>query len=424
VIKINPLVISFGWVIVCTFGNCKLKAMYGKLQEHLQKELQEIKDAGLFKSERIITTPQDALIKISTGQEVVNFCANNYLGLSSHPRVVKAAKDAIDSHGFGMSSVRFICGTQDIHKELEERIAEFHHTEDTILYAAAFDANGGVFEPLLTKEDAIISDSLNHASIIDGVRLCKAARYRYQNNDMADLEEQLKAASDARFKIIVTDGVFSMDGYVAQIGKICDLADKYDALVMVDECHATGFIGKTGRGSLELRDALGRVDIITGTLGKALGGAMGGFTTGRKEIIDMLRQRSRPYLFSNSLAPSIVGASNEVFKMMNESTELRDQLEQNTTYFKEGLKKIGLDYKDGESAIVPVMLYDAKLSQDMANKLLEEGIYVIGFFYPVVPKDQARIRVQLSAAHTKEHLDKALAAFEKVGKELNVIQEA
>lgn len=396
--------------------------MYGKLQEHLQKELEEIKNAGLFKSERIITTQQDAVIKISTGQEVVNFCSNNYLGLSSHPRVVKAAKDTIDSHGFGMSSVRFICGTQDIHKELEERIADFHQTDDTILYAAAFDANGGVFEPLLTKEDAIISDSLNHASIIDGVRLCKAARYRYQNNDMADLEEQLKAASDARFKIIVTDGVFSMDGYVAQIGKICDLADKYDALVMVDECHATGFIGKTGRGSIELRNALGRVDIITGTLGKALGGAMGGFTTGRKEIVELLRQRSRPYLFSNSLAPSIVGASNEVFKMLNDSTELRDKLEENTKYFKAGLKKIGLDYKDGESAIVPVMLYDAKLSQDMANKLLEEGIYVIGFFYPVVPKEQARIRVQLSAAHTKEHLDKALAAFEKVGKELNVIQ--
>ena len=396
--------------------------MYGNIKEHLQKELEQIEQAGLFKSERIITSPQDAEITVSTGEKVLNFCANNYLGLSSHPRVVKAAKDAIDSHGFGMSSVRFICGTQDIHKELEHRIAEFHHTEDTILYAAAFDANGGVFEPLLTAEDAIISDSLNHASIIDGVRLCKAARYRYANNNMEELEEQLIAAKDARFKIIVTDGVFSMDGYVAQIGKICDLADKYDALVMVDECHATGFIGKTGRGSIELRDALGRVDIITGTLGKAMGGAMGGFTTGRKEIIEMLRQKSRPYLFSNSLAPSIVGASIEVFKMINETTELRDRLEWNTNYFKEGMRKIGLDFKDGESAIVPVMLGDAKLSQDMANMLLEEGIYVIGFFYPVVPKDQARIRVQLSAAHTKEHLDKAIAAFEKVGKALNVIK--
>ena len=396
--------------------------MYGKIKEHLQKELEQIEQAGLFKSERIITSPQDAEITVSTGEKVLNFCANNYLGLSSHPRVVKAAKDAIDSHGFGMSSVRFICGTQDIHKELEHRIAEFHHTEDTILYAAAFDANGGVFEPLLTAEDAIISDSLNHASIIDGVRLCKAARYRYANNNMEELEEQLIAAKDARFKIIVTDGVFSMDGYVAQIDKICDLADKYDALVMVDECHATGFIGKTGRGSIELRDALGRVDIITGTLGKAMGGAMGGFTTGRKEIIEMLRQKSRPYLFSNSLAPSIVGASIEVFKMINETTELRDRLEWNTNYFKEGMRKIGLDFKDGESAIVPVMLGDAKLSQDMANMLLEEGIYVIGFFYPVVPKDQARIRVQLSAAHTQEQLDKAIAAFEKVGKALNVIK--
>ena len=396
--------------------------MYGNIKEHLQKELEQIEQAGLFKSERIITSPQDAEITVSTGEKVLNFCANNYLGLSSHPRVVKAAKDAIDSHGFGMSSVRFICGTQDIHKELEHRIAEFHHTEDTILYAAAFDANGGVFEPLLTAEDAIISDSLNHASIIDGVRLCKAARYRYANNNMEELEEQLIAAKDARFKIIVTDGVFSMDGYVAQIDKICDLADKYDALVMVDECHATGFIGKTGRGSIELRDALGRVDIITGTLGKAMGGAMGGFTTGRKEIIEMLRQKSRPYLFSNSLAPSIVGASIEVFKMINETTELRDRLEWNTNYFKEGMRKIGLDFKDGESAIVPVMLGDAKLSQDMANMLLKEGIYVIGFFYPVVPKDQARIRVQLSAAHTKEHLDKAIAAFEKVGKALNVIK--
>lgn len=397
------------------------RLMYGKIQDHLQEELKQIEAAGLFKRERVITTPQDALIRISSGQEVLNFCSNNYLGLSSHPKVMQAAKDAIDSHGFGMSSVRFICGTQDIHKTLEAKIAEFHQTEDTILYAAAFDANGGVFEPLLGQEDAIISDSLNHASIIDGVRLCKAARYRYENNNMEDLEAQLQAASGARFKIIVTDGVFSMDGYVAQIHKICDLADKYDALVMVDECHATGFIGKTGRGSIELRDAMGRVDIITGTLGKAMGGAMGGFTTGKKEIIEILRQRSRPYLFSNSLAPSIVGASIAVFDLLSETTDLRDKLEANTAYFKVGLKKIGLDFKDGESAIVPVMLYDAKLSQVMADKLLEEGIYVIGFFYPVVPKDQARIRVQLSAAHTREHLDKALAAFEKVARELGVI---
>lgn len=395
--------------------------MYGKLEQYLKDELQSIEDAGLFKRERVITSPQGAVITIASGQEVINFCSNNYLGLSSHPKVMQAAKDAIDSHGFGMSSVRFICGTQDIHKTLEKKIADFHQTEDTILYAAAFDANGGVFEPLLGPEDAIISDSLNHASIIDGVRLCKAARFRYANNDMADLETQLKAASEARFKIIVTDGVFSMDGYVAQLDKICDLADKYDALVMVDECHATGFIGKTGRGSVELRNALGRVDIITGTLGKAMGGAMGGFTTGRKEIIEMLRQRSRPYLFSNSLAPSIVGASIAVFDLLNETTELRDILEENTKYFKAGLRKIGLDFKDGESAIVPVMLGDAKLSQVMSDRLLEEGIYVIGFFYPVVPKDQARIRVQLSAAHTKKHLDKALAAFQKVGKELGVI---
>ena len=400
----------------------KRATMYGKLQHFLQDELAAIESAGLFKRERIITSPQDAVITISTGQEVINFCANNYLGLSSHPKVMQAAKDAIDSHGFGMSSVRFICGTQDIHKTLEHKIAEFLGTEDTILYAAAFDANGGVFEPLLGAEDAIISDSLNHASIIDGVRLCKAARYRYENNNMADLEAQLQAASGARFKMIVTDGVFSMDGYVAQLDKICDLADKYDALVMVDECHATGFIGKTGRGSIELRNVIGRVDIITGTLGKALGGAMGGFTTGRKEIIEMLRQRSRPYLFSNSLAPSIVGASIAVFDILNETTDLRDQLEWNTNYFKDGLRKIGLDFKDGESAIVPVMLYDAKLSQVMADKLLAEGIYVIGFFYPVVPKDQARIRVQLSAAHTKAHLDQALAAFEKVGRELGVLK--
>jgi glycine C-acetyltransferase len=396
--------------------------MYGKMQAFLSEELRQIEDAGLFKRERVIISPQDAVIKISTGQEVLNFCSNNYLGLSSHPKVMQAAKDAIDSHGFGMSSVRFICGTQDIHKTLEHKIAEFLHTEDTILYAAAFDANGGVFEPLFGAEDAIISDSLNHASIIDGVRLCKAARFRYANNDMADLEEQLKAASGARFKIIVTDGVFSMDGYVAQLDKICDLADQYDALVMVDECHATGFIGKTGRGSIELRNVLGRVDIITGTLGKALGGAMGGFTTGKREIIELLRQRSRPYLFSNSLAPSIVGASIAVFDILNETTGLRDKLEANTNYFKAGLRRIGLDFKDGESAIVPVMLYDAKLSQVMANRLLEEGIYVIGFFYPVVPKDQARIRVQISAAHEKAHLDQALAAFEKVGRALGVIK--
>jgi glycine C-acetyltransferase len=396
--------------------------MYGDLKDHLQNELAEIEKAGLFKRERIITTPQDAVIKTTEGAEVLNFCANNYLGLSSHPRVLEAAHKTLDTHGFGMSSVRFICGTQDIHKELEAKIAEFLHTEDTILYAAAFDANGGVFEPLLTAEDAIISDSLNHASIIDGVRLCKAARYRYANNDMADLEKQLQAAEGARFKIIVTDGVFSMDGYVAQLDKICDLADKYEALVMVDECHATGFIGKTGRGTVELKNVLGRVDIITGTLGKALGGAMGGFTTGRKEIIEMLRQKSRPYLFSNSLAPTIVGASIEVFNLLSESTELRDKLEWNINYFKEGVKAAGFDYKDGDSAIVPIMLYDAALSQKFADRLLEEGIYVIGFFYPVVPKEQARIRVQLSAGHDKAHLDRAIAAFTKVGKELGVLE--
>ncbi|MDB0058361.1 glycine C-acetyltransferase [Salibacteraceae bacterium] len=395
--------------------------MYGKLKDHLQEELAQITADGLYKKERIITTQQDAVIKVSTGEEVLNFCSNNYLGLSSHPRVVEAAHQALDSHGFGMSSVRFICGTQDIHKELEQKIADFLGTEDTILYAAAFDANGGVFEPLLTKDDAIISDALNHASIIDGVRLCKAARYRYANNDMADLEEQLKAASGARFKIIVTDGVFSMDGYVAQLDKICDLADKYDALVMVDECHATGFIGKTGKGTIELKNVIGRVDIITGTLGKALGGAMGGFTSGRKEIIEILRQRSRPYLFSNSLAPSIVGASNAVFDLLNESTELRDKLEWNVNYFKKEIKAIGFDIKDGDSAIVPIMLYGAALSQTFANKLLEEGVYVIGFFYPVVPKEQARIRVQLSAAHNQTHLDKAIKAFAKIGKELGVI---
>ena len=396
--------------------------MYGDLKDHLQRELADIETAGLFKRERIITTPQDAVIKTTEGEEVLNFCANNYLGLSSHPRVLEAAHKTLDTHGFGMSSVRFICGTQDIHKELEAKIAEFLHTEDTILYAAAFDANGGVFEPLLTAEDAIISDSLNHASIIDGVRLCKAARYRYANNDMADLEKQLQAADGARFKIIVTDGVFSMDGYVAQLDKICDLAEKHDALVMVDECHATGFIGKTGRGTVELKNVLGRVDIITGTLGKALGGAMGGFTTGRKEIIEMLRQKSRPYLFSNSLAPTIVGASIEVFNLLSESTELRDKLEWNINYFKEGVKAAGFDYKDGDSAIVPIMLYDAALSQKFADRLLEEGIYVIGFFYPVVPKEQARIRVQLSAGHNKAHLDRAIAAFTKVGKELGVLE--
>jgi len=400
--------------------------MYGKLQSHLAGELAQIKAAGLFKIERVIASEQGAEITLEDGSKVLNFCANNYLGLSSHPRVVEAAQRAISERGYGMSSVRFICGTQDIHKELEKNIADFHQTDDTILYAAAFDANGGVFEPLLGKEDAIISDALNHASIIDGVRLCKAARYRFKNNDMADLELQLKAACEAgsRFKMIVTDGVFSMDGYVAQIGAICDLADQYDALVMVDECHATGFIGATGRGSVELGKALGRVDIITGTLGKALGGAMGGFTTGRAEIIDILRQRSRPYLFSNSLAPSIVGASIEVFKMLDESTELRDQLAENSAYFKAGLRRIGLKFNDGDSAIVPVMLGDAKLSQVMADELLKEGIYVIGFFFPVVPKDQARIRVQLSAAHTRDHLDRALDAFEKVGRKLGVLETA
>ena len=397
--------------------------MYGNIKTHLQKEIESIKDAGLFKEERIITSPQGAEITLSTGQKVLNFCANNYLGLSSHPDVVQAAKDTLDTHGFGMSSVRFICGTQDIHKELEQKIADFYGTEDTILYAAAFDANGGVFEPLLTAEDAIISDSLNHASIIDGVRLCKAARYRYQNSDMADLEAQLISANEngARFKIIVTDGVFSMDGLVAPLDKICDLADKYDAMVMIDECHATGFIGETGIGTLEEKGVLGRIDIITGTLGKALGGAMGGYTTAKKEIVEILRQRSRPYLFSNSLAPAIVGASIKVFDMLKNDTTLRDKVQWNTTYFKKGIKEAGFDIVDGDSAIVPVMLYDAKLSQKMANMLLEEGIYVIGFFYPVVPKDKARIRVQLSAAHDKNQLDKAISAFIKVGKSLNII---
>ena len=397
--------------------------MYGKIQKHFSNEIQEIKDNGLFKKERIITSPQGAVIKISSGEEVINFCSNNYLGLSDNPEVIQAAKDAMDSHGFGMSSVRFICGTQDIHKTLEQRIADFYQTEDTILYAAAFDANGGVFEPLLTKEDAIISDSLNHASIIDGVRLCKAARYRYKNSDMNDLEQQLIEANKngARFKLIVTDGVFSMDGIVAPLDKICELAEKYDALVMIDECHATGFIGKTGRGTLEEKKVLNKIDIITGTLGKALGGAMGGYTTGKKEIIELLRQRSRPYLFSNSLAPALVGASIKVFDLISNDTQLRDQLENNTNYFKKGMKNAGFEIVEGDSAIVPVMLYDAKLSQTMANLLLDEGIYVIGFFYPVVPKGKARIRVQLSASHNKEHLDKAIRAFVKIGKKLNVI---
>lgn len=397
--------------------------MYGKIQQHLQNELQTITENGLFKKERIITSPQGAEITISTGETVLNFCANNYLGLSSHPEVVQAAKDALDTHGFGMSSVRFICGTQDIHKTLEQKIASFYGTEDTILYAAAFDANGGVFEPLLGEEDAIISDSLNHASIIDGVRLCKAARYRYENNNMADLEQQLIKANEAgaRFKLIVTDGVFSMDGLVAPLDKICNLADQYDAMVMVDECHAAGFIGATGKGTLEAKNVMGRVDIITGTLGKALGGAMGGYTTAKKEVIEILRQRSRPYLFSNSLAPSIVGASIKVFELLEKDTQLRDTLEWNTNYFKKGMKAAGFDIIDGDSAIVPVMLYDAKLAQQMADALLKKGIYVIGFFFPVVPKEKARIRVQLSAAHTQEHLDQAIAAFTEVGKELSVI---
>jgi len=395
--------------------------MYGKLKNQLFEELKSIKESGLYKNERTIVTPQGADIRVSSGDEVINFCANNYLGLSSHPRVIQAAKDSLDTHGFGLSSVRFICGTQDIHKTLEHKLAEFLDTEDTILYAAAFDANGGVFEPLFTKEDAIISDSLNHASIIDGVRLCKAVRYRYNNNDMADLEQKLIESQAQRNRIIVTDGVFSMDGYIAQLDKICDLADKYDALVMVDECHSTGFVGKTGRGTHEYHNVMGRVDIITGTLGKALGGAMGGFTSGRKEIIDMLRQRSRPYLFSNSLAPSIVGSSIEVLDILSNSTELRDKLESNTSYFRSKMTEAGFDIKEGVHPIVPVMLYDAKTSQIMADKLLEEGIYVIGFFFPVVPKEQARIRVQVSAAHTKEHLDKAIAAFTKVGKEMKII---
>lgn len=397
--------------------------MYQSLKEKLTKELAEIKEAGLYKEERIIASPQRADIHLNTGDEVINFCANNYLGLSDHPKVLEEAKKTIDSHGFGMSSVRFICGTQDIHKVLEKKISEFLGTEDTILYAAAFDANGGVFEPLFGKEDAIISDSLNHASIIDGVRLCKAQRYRYNNNDMADLEEKLKEANQngAKCKIIVTDGVFSMDGTIAQLDKICDLADQYDAVVMTDECHSTGFVGKTGRGVHEYRNCMDRVDIITGTLGKALGGASGGFTSGKKEIIDILRQRSRPYLFSNTVAPSIVGASIAVIDLLSKTTELRDKLEDNTKYFRTKMTEAGFDIKPGEHPIVPIMLYDAVLSQKMAAKLLEKGIYVIGFYYPVVPKDQARIRVQISAVHDKAHLDKAIAAFTEVGKELGVI---
>ncbi|MCL4148487.1 UNVERIFIED_CONTAM: hypothetical protein GTU68_042182 [Idotea baltica] len=397
--------------------------MYGTIEKELQAELKSIEEAGLYKKERIIIGPQGADITVSNGDEVINFCANNYLGLSAHPEVIQAAKDTLDSHGYGMSSVRFICGTQDIHKELEGRLAEFHGTEDTILYAACFDANGGVFEPLLGPDDAIISDSLNHASIIDGVRLCKAKRFRYANNDMADLRIQLEAAKAAGCKnqIIVTDGVFSMDGVVADLGGICDLADEFGALVMVDECHATGFIGKTGRGTPEHCDVMGRVDIITGTLGKALGGAMGGYTTGRREIVELLRQRSRPYLFSNSLAPSIVGASIKVLDILSESTELRDKLMDNVDYFKKGMDALGFDIVKGDSAIVPVMLYDAKLSQTMADKLLEKGIYVIGFFYPVVPREKARIRVQISAGHDRHHLDKAIAAFKEVGEELGVV---
>lgn len=396
--------------------------MYGKIKEYLQTELQTIEDNGIFKKERIITSPQGAEITVN-GVKVLNFCSNNYLGLSSHPEVIQAAKDTLDTHGFGMSSVRFICGTQDIHKTLEKKISDFYGTEDTILYAAAFDANGGVFEPLLNENDAIISDSLNHASIIDGVRLCKAARYRYENSNMEDLEQQLIKANDAgaRFKLIVTDGVFSMDGVVAPLDKICDLADKYDAMVMVDECHAAGFIGATGKGTLEAKGVMGRVDIITGTLGKALGGAMGGYTTAKKEIIELLRQRSRPYLFSNSLAPAIVGASIKVFELLEKDTTLRDKLEWNTNYFKAGMKKAGFDIVNGDSAIVPVMLYDAKLAQNMANELLKKGIYVIGFFFPVVPKNKARIRVQLSASHSKNNLDKAIQAFTEVGMSLNVL---
>jgi glycine C-acetyltransferase len=395
--------------------------MYETLKPVLIKELEEIERAGLFKKERVITTPQDAVIETTEGKQVINFCANNYLGLSSHPKVIEAAKAAIDTHGYGMSSVRFICGTQDIHKTLEKKLSQFLGTEDTILYAAAFDANGGVFEPLFGPEDAIISDELNHASIIDGVRLCKAQRFRYKHNDMADLEEKLKEAKGCRHRIIVTDGVFSMDGTIARLDEICDLADKHKALVMTDECHSTGFTGKTGRGVPELKNVMGRVDIITGTLGKALGGASGGFTSGRKEIIELLRQRSRPYLFSNTLAPSIVGASIAVLDMLTQTTALRDKLEWNTRYFREKMTAAGFDIKPGEHPIVPIMLYDAALSQQMAQKLLEKGIYVIGFYYPVVAKGQARIRVQISAVHDKAHLDKAIEAFTQVGKELNVV---
>jgi glycine C-acetyltransferase len=395
--------------------------MYGKIKEQLQKDLQDLKDNGLYKSERIITTPQGAEVKVNNEDEVIIMCANNYLGLSSHPEVIEASKQALDTHGFGMSSVRFICGTQDIHKELEEKIAKFYGTEDTILYAAAFDANGGVFEPLFGPEDAIISDALNHASIIDGIRLCKAQRYRYKHSDMADLEEKLKEAQAQRNRIIVTDGVFSMDGDIAKMNEICDLADKYDAMVMTDECHSAGFIGKTGRGVPEYHNVMDRVDIVTGTLGKALGGAMGGYTTGKKEVIEMLRQKSRPYLFSNSLAPSIVGAANKVFDILSSSTDLRDKLEENTNYFKEKILAAGFDVKPGDSPIVPIMLYDAALSQKFADGLLEEGVYAIGFFYPVVPKGEARIRTQISAAHEKHHLDKAVDAFIKVGKDLGVI---
>lgn len=396
--------------------------MYGKIKEHLQAELEAIENAGLYKKERIITSPQKAEIKVSTGQDVLNFCANNYLGLSNHPKLIGAAKEALDTHGYGMSSVRFICGTQDLHKELEKKIADYFGTEDTILYAACFDANGGVFEPILTGEDAIISDALNHASIIDGVRLCKANRYRYKTADMADLEEQLKLAQAHRFRIIVTDGVFSMDGHVAPMDQICELAEKYDAMVMVDECHSAGVVGETGKGVSELFNLRGKIDIITGTLGKAYGGAIGGFTTGRKEIIDMLRQRSRPYLFSNSIPPSVAASGIEVFNMLEESTELHDKLVDNTKYFKEKMIAAGFDIKPSDSAILAVMLYDAKLSQDFAAKLLDEGIYVIGFYYPVVPKGQARIRVQISAGHEKEHLDKAVEAFKKIGKELGVLK--
>jgi glycine C-acetyltransferase len=396
--------------------------MYGEFQKFLQDELTAIDQAGLFKKERIIINPQGADIKVSGGQEVINFCANNYLGLSSHPAVIDAAHKTLETHGFGMSSVRFICGTQDIHKELEKKISAFLGTEDTILYAAAFDANGGVFEPLFGAEDAIISDSLNHASIIDGVRLCKAVRYRYENNNMADLEAKLIESQAQRFRIIVTDGVFSMDGYIAQLDKIVELAEKYNALIMVDDCHSTGFLGKTGRGTAEHCGVMGKIDIITGTLGKALGGAMGGFTSGKKEIIDMLRQRSRPYLFSNSLAPSIVGAGIAVMDLLSSTTELRDKLMENTAYFRAQMKAVGFDIKEGVHPICPIMLYDARLSQVFAEKLLAEGIYVIGFYYPVVPKDQARIRVQISAAHERHHLDKAIAAFTKVGRELGVIK--